>query len=173
LSAAANRLVELDVKDYLCVAELAQLPAGRFKGDHFADKLTGVLADWLRPGKLERMLARSELFLGATRDAVLKQIMDGSRRQFRQLNYDCFVAVGAKPPARSAESLIHFILGVLYSRSVAAAVKVNIVDLRVLTRGTNSLLLKGKGAYYYCKCRDKNSELRGETRHPSLPKLKH
>jgi len=43
---------------------------------------------------------------------------------------------------------------------------------RALTLGTNSLLLKGKAAYYDCKCRDKNYELLGETWHPSLPKLK-
>jgi hypothetical protein len=140
LVAAANCQVEMDLRDLHWQVKFGEAQAGTVKANSFADKFAAVIIDWLLPSNRERTLARCELFLEATRDPVLKEIMDRSREQFLQQNYACFRAIGAKHPARAAELLVHFIFGVLYSRAVAPPGPLNRSELRILTRGTIAVL---------------------------------
>ncbi len=136
LSAAAHRIVELDLRDLEWQIELAETLEGDRATKQFADKTAAGLIDWLSPKNWERTLARLELFLEATRDSTLKSIMTQSTQEFKLRNEACFRAAGAKHPERAATSLIHFLLGVLYGRAVLPSRRSLATELKALCRST-------------------------------------
>lgn len=140
LTAAANRLFDLDLEDLRWQVELGRARTGTVAANVFADQYAGVIIDWLRPANRERTLARCELFLEATRDPVLRGIMYKTRGEFQERNRSCFRAIGANHPARAAMLLIHFIFGVLYSRAVAPQTRIDRAELKTLTRSTVAVL---------------------------------
>jgi DNA-binding transcriptional regulator YbjK len=140
LTSAANRLFNLDLEDLHWQVEMGKASADSVPSEKFADRYAEVIIDWLRPAKLDRTLARCELFLEATRDPVLKTIMYTTRGEFQRRNQLCFRAIGAKHPEKAAVLLIHFVFGVLYSRAVAPSRRVNRAELKNLTRSTISVL---------------------------------
>jgi hypothetical protein len=136
LSAAAHRIVELDLQDMKWQIEIAESLKGERAAKKFADKLAATIIDWLSPKNCERTLARCELFLEATRDGTLKEIMHQSTQGFMAQNVACFRAVGARHPERAGRSLIYFILGVLYGRAILPVSRSAAAELKALCRST-------------------------------------
>jgi len=134
LANAANRLVQMDLQEVQWrVESIAAIPADA-AARKFADKLAATILDWLAPAKRERTLARCELFLEATRDDALNDIMTQTTREFMAMNEDCFRLLGARRPAKAAVSLIHFILGTLYGQVILPASPSNSSDMKALCR---------------------------------------
>lgn len=140
LSAAAHRIVELDLQDMKWQIGLAESLEGELATKQFADKLASTLIDWLSPKNRDRTLARAELFLEATRDATLKDIMTGSTEAFMLQDMACFRAVGAKTPELAARSLVHFILGAVYGRAILPSDRSGSAELKALCRSTIATL---------------------------------
>jgi AcrR family transcriptional regulator len=134
LSAAAHRLVELDLSDMTWQAEMAGKPAGAVRIEDYADRLSETLLDWLSPEKRDRTLAKSELFLETSRDETIRQIMLKIRHQFGADMNNVFRVLGARNPEQAAYSLLLFTLGAVYSRALTPSGELDREGLRLLTR---------------------------------------
>ena len=140
LAAAAYRLIELDLQDLKWQIQLAESLEGELAAMQFAEKLAATLIDWLSPRNRERTLARCELFLEATRDGPLQDILTRSTHEFMLQNKACFQAAGAKHPERAAMSMINFILGVVYGRAILPPGRSVVAEMKALCRSTIATL---------------------------------
>jgi DNA-binding transcriptional regulator YbjK len=107
LGALVERLAELDT------AVLPQLPATG--AETFADGLTDLIEQMLTSGR-DRLLARYELTLEATRRPELRESLDTGTRAIEQLLADRLDALGAPDPTGRAADLLALLDGLLLPR---------------------------------------------------------
>jgi DNA-binding transcriptional regulator YbjK len=107
LGALVQRLAELDT------AVLPRLPATDAAA--FADGLTGLVEQLLTDGR-DRLLARYELTLEATRRPELRDSLDAGTRAIERLLADRLADLGTPDPAVRAGDLLALLDGLLLHR---------------------------------------------------------
>lgn len=80
LSLALQRHAALDLVDL--EADAARWAGAQASRDSFAEGLVARIGDWLSHDKRHRLVARFELFLIASREPELAQVVDGLRTRF-------------------------------------------------------------------------------------------
>ena len=80
LSLALNRHAALDLADL--EADAARWAGTQPSRDTFVDGLVARIGDWLSPDKRHRLVARFELFLIASREPELAEVVEGLRARF-------------------------------------------------------------------------------------------
>jgi DNA-binding transcriptional regulator YbjK len=138
LTAAAQRLTQLDLLDMQWQVNMSEASSGAVDGNHFADRLCETLIDWLS-AKRERTVAKCELFLEASRDETLLGIVSEIRKRFSLHTKNVLRALGAKNPPRAAEQLLHFTLGATYSRVISKGYTPSRAELKKLVRNAVEL----------------------------------
>ncbi|NIH84280.1 TetR family transcriptional regulator C-terminal domain-containing protein [Amycolatopsis granulosa] len=116
LQATIERLVEVDS------ADLAAQPAvlgGTADPDAIADAAVDVVAHWISASR-ERMLARYELMLEASRRPELQAVFTAARDHYRALAADTLRALGAIDPEGQAQLFIACLDGLVFRHLTGA-----------------------------------------------------
>lgn len=132
LQATVERLAELTSADLLGSASVldstavpgstaAPAPPGHDL-DALAAFATGLVESWLTTGR-ERLLARYELALEATRRPELRQILVDSGAAIRAVVTDRFAAAGVREPHQRAADFTAFIDGLLFDQIAGAGTR--------------------------------------------------
>jgi DNA-binding transcriptional regulator YbjK len=123
LQATVERLAELTSVDLL---GSATTPDGRTTPappggdlDDLAAFAAGLIESWLTTGR-ERLLARYELALEATRRPELRQTLAASGAAIRAAVAGRFAAAGVRDPDQSAAAFVAFIDGLLFDQIAGA-----------------------------------------------------
>jgi DNA-binding transcriptional regulator YbjK len=137
LQATVERLAELTSADLLGTANAldpaATVPASTVAGpdstattsppgddlDALATLAAGLAESWLTTGR-ERLLARYELALEATRRPELRQTLVASGAAIRAVVAGHFAAAGVRDPDQSAAAFVAFIDGLLFDQIAGA-----------------------------------------------------
>ncbi|MGX7827199.1 TetR/AcrR family transcriptional regulator [Actinokineospora sp. 24-640] len=113
LEAAVARMAELDLIDLV--------PAALPRMD--VDTLAGVVADRVEAATTthrDRMLARYELSLEATRRPELRAALTAVGERYRELASALLAAAGARDPDRQGRTLVAYLDGLVYDRLAGA-----------------------------------------------------
>ncbi|NBM16164.1 TetR/AcrR family transcriptional regulator [Streptomyces sp. GC420] len=115
LQAAVERLAELDG------LELAERPTLTAPTDitQIADAVAGLIEHWVTAGR-ERMLARYELSLEATRRPELHAVLVAAGKRHQDLAASMLGAVGAPDPAGQAPVFVALLDGLVFSHLAGA-----------------------------------------------------
>ena len=133
LQATVERLAELTSADLQGSAAaldgIAPAPPGRDLDD-LAAFAAAVVESWLTTGR-ERLLARYELALEATRRPELREILVGSGTAIRAVVANRLAAAGVREPDERAADFTAFIDGLLFDQIAGAGTRgLNAADLR-------------------------------------------
>ncbi|MEV4078452.1 TetR/AcrR family transcriptional regulator [Nonomuraea fuscirosea] len=109
LQAAVERLAELDGLEH---AERLALTASTDIAQ-IADSAAGLIEQWIVAGR-ERMLARYELSLEATRRPELRTVLVTVGKRHQDLAMKMLVAAGAPDPALRAPVFVAFLDGLIF-----------------------------------------------------------
>lgn len=111
LTLALRRHATLDLADLQADAQrMAQSPLTR---DGLIELLAERVADWLSPPKRPRLVARFELFLMASREPELAQIVGQQRQFFLQATEAALTQAGVANPQGTAPALLALVDGLL------------------------------------------------------------
>ncbi len=130
LTLALRRHAALDEVDLR--ADVQVLMASAPSEDVFVDTLLARLQDWLSPAKRDRLIARFELFLIASREPGLADVVDGLRQHFLQGTQRSLQALGVPDPAHAAPALLTTVDGLLFAQVGRQAVGFDPVATRAL-----------------------------------------
>ena len=114
LTLALRRHAALDELDLRADAQrfLSQAPSEAV----FLDTLLARLQDWLSPAKRDRLIARFELFLIASREPGLAAVVDGLRQHFLQGTLRSLQVLGVPDPVHTAPALVTTVDGLLFAQ---------------------------------------------------------
>lgn len=115
-SCAADRLAALDMADVNAA------------GDDGRGVLL-LLSHWLAPAQRVRLLARFQLFVEATRDPDIRQLIAGPRQAFVAHATDAMRKVGAADPKLAAVMLVSLIDGLLLNELIGEHVSTDKLKL--------------------------------------------
>lgn len=118
LTLALLRHAALDMADLEADAKAHANRAGSL--DDFIDGLSKRVADWLSPSKRERLVARFELFLIASRDPELAAIVMQQRQRFLEATCTALSRAGVAQPKAVAPALLMLVDGMLLDQASAA-----------------------------------------------------
>ncbi|RZI82248.1 MAG: TetR family transcriptional regulator [Rubrivivax sp.] len=111
LTLALHRHAALDLAD---LEEDAQRMAqAKLSIDGFTKLLMARVADWLAQAKRSHLVARFELFLVASREPELADIVRQQRQYFLALTQDALAQVGTIDPVGTAPALVALVDGLL------------------------------------------------------------
>ena len=124
LQATVERLAELSTADLLgSAATLDGTPAPPGRDlDALAAFAADLVESWLTTGR-ERLLARYELALEATRRPELRQTLLDSGAAIRTVVADRFAAAGVREPHKRAADFTAFIDGLLFDQIAGAGTR--------------------------------------------------
>lgn len=114
IAAAMARHAELDLADLADDAK--HWAKGSPSVDRFIESLSRRMSDWLSPGNRDRLLARFELLLIASREPQLQQIVKGQRQQFFRATVQALKYIGVPHPDDVAPQLMMAVDGMLLNQ---------------------------------------------------------
>jgi DNA-binding transcriptional regulator YbjK len=133
LTLALNRHAARNLEDLQLDAE--RMAAGAPTLARFIDTLAERLDDWMSPAKRERMVARIELFLIASREPSLQPVVAELHQRFVDVAHEALKRLGVKQPEVAAMGLIATVDGILLGQVVNS-------QLRPSRRACQAILLK-------------------------------
>lgn len=105
------RHAALDMQDLLSDAQRAGQSDGGL--DDFMDLLAARVADWSSAPKRARLIARFELFMIASRDPALAEVVSQQRQQFLSATKAALSRAGLPDAAKRAPMLVSMVDGIL------------------------------------------------------------
>jgi DNA-binding transcriptional regulator YbjK len=117
LQAAVDRLEELDTAELTARPALSGADAPSYEG--VAEAAARLVERWTTTGR-ERMLARYELALEATRRPELRTVFVRAGARSRELAEAMLTAIGAPDPARQAPLLVAYVDGLIFDHLAGA-----------------------------------------------------
>lgn len=111
LTLALRRHAALDLADLETDAQ--RMAQGTLSLAGLIELLADRVVDWLSPAKRARLVARFELFLMASREPELAQIVGQQRRFFLQATEAALTQAGALDPQATAPMLLALVDGIL------------------------------------------------------------
>lgn len=132
LAASCKQQVAMYLSDTAWMLDMAEGKLGIVTPQTFTEQLTDMYISWLSPENKWRMLARSELFLGATREPELDAILAVGTGEFHARLLRLFRLINAKTSERAAELLLCWGAGLLYGYAVMGPRLLSKAELRPL-----------------------------------------
>jgi DNA-binding transcriptional regulator YbjK len=111
LALTLQRHAALDMADLMGDAQL--MAKADFGVPNLVSLLVARVTDWLSAPKRDRLVARFELFLIASREATLSAIVTQQRQQFLQMTQAALSRVGLPPSQAVALNVMAIIDGIL------------------------------------------------------------
>lgn len=116
LTLALNRHVQRNLDDLL--ADAAKLAHGEPSVDQFIDTLVDRLDDWMSPAKRSRVVAQIEIFLIASREPSLREVVAGLHQRFVDVTHAALAHLGVPHPDVVALGLMATVDGILLGQVV-------------------------------------------------------
>lgn len=138
LQATVERLAELSTADL--AGFQASVLAGPVDPEHLAGAVTAVLTRWLTVDR-QRVVARYELSLEATRRPGLREVLATSGGALRAAVADVLGAAGAPDPGRAAVRLVACLDGLIFDQVAGAGPPLPAGELRAAVAGLLRLAL--------------------------------
>jgi DNA-binding transcriptional regulator YbjK len=132
LTLTLQRHAALDMEDLL--RDSTSLPTISASLDTLVDILANQLTDWMSEQKRVRLVARFELFLAASREPELAQIVTQQREMFLQATIAALKVAGIARQEEVAATLMVFTEGVLLDQLRAATPVISINAYKPILR---------------------------------------
>lgn len=132
LTLALTRHAALDLADLQTDAQRMRKPGWGI--DDFIDLLIYRIADWLSPGKRARLVARFELFLVASHEPELADIVTQQRQRFLSATELALKNAGVAAAAKLAPMLLAIVDGVLLDQICAKGPALSAAQQRAMFR---------------------------------------
>lgn len=130
LATALRRHAELDLADLQADGE--RWARGEPTVDRLIDSVLARLTDWLSPAKQARVAARIELFLIASRDPALREVVSAQRALFQATTVEALRLAGVPDPEGTAPLLMMAVDGILLWQVVHPEAALDVRHCRTL-----------------------------------------